>query len=106
MNSDDRRSNGPAMHDRIIGALETCCRQGEMLRIQNRDVNWTQHQILIRAENAKDNETRSKSPLRLLAQPISGAVRVSWPGSSRFRRRGTHSSSRTRKGEKGLFGFL
>lgn len=58
VNSDDRRSNGPAMHDRIIGALETCCRQGEMLRIQNRDVDWTQHQILIRAENAKDNENR------------------------------------------------
>jgi hypothetical protein len=31
--------------------------QGEMLRIQNRDVDWTQHQILIRAENAKDNES-------------------------------------------------
>src|SRR5207237_9494405 len=26
---------GSAMHDRIVGALETCCRQGEMLRIQN-----------------------------------------------------------------------
>jgi integrase len=58
MKTDDRRSTGPAMHDRIIGALETCCRQGEMLRIQNRDVDWTQHQILIRAENAKDHENR------------------------------------------------
>jgi integrase len=58
MNTDDQRSTGPAMHDRIIGALETCCRQGEMLRIQNRDVDWTQHSILIRAENAKDNENR------------------------------------------------
>ena len=46
------------MHDRIIGALETCCRQGEMLRIQNRDVEWTQHQILIKAEEGKDNENR------------------------------------------------
>ena len=35
------------MHDRIIGALETCCRQGEMLRIQNRHVDWAQHQIVI-----------------------------------------------------------
>jgi integrase len=58
MNTDDHRSTGPAMHDRIIGALETCCRQGEMLRIQNRDVDWTQHSILVRAENAKDNEKR------------------------------------------------
>jgi integrase len=58
MNSGEHKWTGPAMHDRIIGALETCCRQGEMLRIQNRDVDWTQHQILIRAENAKDNENR------------------------------------------------
>lgn len=58
MNSAEHKWTGPAMHDRIIGALETCCRQGEMLRIQNRDVDWTQHQILIRAENAKDNENR------------------------------------------------
>src|SRR5262249_37679861 len=42
----------------------------------------------------------------LLAQPISGAVFVSWPGSSRLRRRGRHSSSRTRTGEKGFFGLL
>jgi hypothetical protein len=38
--SDLVRFAGPAMHDRIIGALETCCRQGEMLRIQNRHVEW------------------------------------------------------------------
>lgn len=31
---------GSAMHDRIIGALETCCRRGEILRIQNRHVDW------------------------------------------------------------------
>jgi integrase len=58
MNSGEHKWTGPPMHDRIIGALETCCRQGEMLRIQNRDVDWTQHSILIRAENAKDNENR------------------------------------------------
>jgi integrase len=29
----------------LIGALETCSRQGEMLRIQNRHVDWEQHQI-------------------------------------------------------------
>ena len=45
-------------HDRIIGALETCCRQREMLCIQNSDVDWTQHQIVIRGANAKDGENR------------------------------------------------
>jgi hypothetical protein len=43
MASAEHKAVGPAMHDRIIGALETCCRQGEMLRIQNRDVDWTHH---------------------------------------------------------------
>jgi hypothetical protein len=56
--SDLVRFAGPAMHDRIIGALETCCRQGEMLRIQNRHVEWPQHQIVIPGANAKDAENR------------------------------------------------
>jgi hypothetical protein len=34
MASAEHKAVGPAMHDRIIGALETCCRQGEMLRIR------------------------------------------------------------------------
>ena len=46
------------MHDRIVGALETCCRQGEMLRIKNRHVDWEQHQIAIPGSNAKDAENR------------------------------------------------
>jgi hypothetical protein len=58
MNSAEHKCAGPAMHDRIIGALETCCRQGEMLRIQNRHVEWPQHQIVIPAANAKDAENR------------------------------------------------
>ena len=45
MNGADHKYVGAAMHDRIIGALETCCRQGEMLRIQNRHVDWERHQI-------------------------------------------------------------
>jgi len=36
MNTAEHKWTGPAMHDRVIAALETCCRQGEMLRIQNR----------------------------------------------------------------------
>ena len=58
MNSAEHKCVGPAMHDRIIGALETCCRQGEMLRIQNRHVDWTQHQIVVPGANAKDAENR------------------------------------------------
>ena len=36
---------GELLHDRIIGALELCCRRGEMLLIQNKRVNWETHQI-------------------------------------------------------------
>jgi integrase len=49
---------GAPMRDRIIGALETGCRLGEMLKIQNRHVLWNTHQISIPAEHAKDAETR------------------------------------------------
>jgi hypothetical protein len=49
---------GPPMHDRLIGALETCCRRGEMLRIQNRHVDWEHHQIAIPGRHAKDSENR------------------------------------------------
>jgi len=58
MSSAEHKRVGPAMHDRLIGALETCCRQGEMLRIRNRDVDWAQHQIVIHGANAKDHENR------------------------------------------------
>ena len=58
MNSASHRFVGPSMHDRIVGALETCCRQGEMLRIKNRHVDWEQHQIAIPGSNAKDAENR------------------------------------------------
>jgi len=49
---------GTAMRDRIIGALDTCCRQGEMLLIRNADVDWQKHWISIRAEHAKDGVGR------------------------------------------------
>jgi len=58
MSSADHKFVGSSMHDRIVGALETCCRQGEMLRIQNRHVDWDQHQIAIPGSNAKDAENR------------------------------------------------
>ncbi len=50
---------GAQMRDRIVGAVETGCRLGEMLKIQNRHVLWdTHHQIIIPAEHAKDAESR------------------------------------------------
>jgi integrase len=49
---------GAQMRDRIIGALETGCRLGEMLKIQNRHILWDTHQIIIPAEHAKDAESR------------------------------------------------
>jgi integrase len=58
MNGAEHKCVGASMHDRIIGALETCCRQGEMLRIQNRRVDWEQHQIAIPGRTAKDGENR------------------------------------------------
>jgi integrase len=57
-NSEEHKWAGASMHDRIIGALETCCRQGEMLRIQNRHVDWERHQIDIPGAHAKDSENR------------------------------------------------
>lgn len=58
VNSEEHKWAGESMHDRIIGALETCCRQGEMLRIQNRHVDWERHQIAIPGAHAKDSENR------------------------------------------------
>jgi hypothetical protein len=34
MNTAEHKWVGSSMHDRIIAAIESCCRQGEMLRIQ------------------------------------------------------------------------
>ena len=58
MNGAEHRHVGAQMHDRLIGALETCSRQGEMLRIQNRHVDWEKHQIAIPGKHAKDRENR------------------------------------------------
>jgi len=65
---------GPSMHDRIIGALETCCRRGEMLRIQNRHIDWERHQIAIPGRHAKDDlhwhDIRHEGACRLLADGV------------------------------------
>jgi integrase len=58
MNGAEHKYVGASMHDRLIGALDTCCRQGEMLRIQNRHVDWEQHQIAIPGKHTKDGDNR------------------------------------------------
>jgi integrase len=58
MNTWEHRYVGPLLHDRIIGALELCCRRGEMLLIQNRRVDWDTHTIGIPGQTAKDKENR------------------------------------------------
>ena len=58
MNSAEHLFAGQGMAGRIVGALETACRQGEMLKIQNHHVEWDRHRILIPARNTKDDESR------------------------------------------------
>jgi integrase len=58
MNCAEHAFAGTQMRDRIVGALETGCRLGEMLKIQNRNVLWNTHQVRIPAEHTKDAESR------------------------------------------------
>ena len=58
MNTWEHRLVGALMHDRIIGALELCCRLGEMLLIQNKRVDWDTHTIGIPGDTTKDRENR------------------------------------------------
>src|SRR5713226_4227899 len=58
MNTAPHQYVGEMLHDRIIGALELCCRRGEMLLIQNKRVNWDTCQIGIPGATAKDKENR------------------------------------------------
>lgn len=58
MNTGQHQFTGALLHDRIIGALELCCRRGEMLMIQNKRVNWDSCQIGIPSATAKDKENR------------------------------------------------
>jgi len=58
MNTPEHQLVGPILHDRIIGALELCCRRGEMLLIQNKRVTWDTCQVAIPGATAKDKENR------------------------------------------------
>jgi integrase len=58
MNTAEHQFVGPLLHDRIIAALELCCRRGEMLMIQNKRINWEFCQIGIPGATTKDKENR------------------------------------------------
>ena len=49
---------GDEMRDRIIGALDTGCRRGEMMKIQNKHVDWRHRWIRILKENSKSEVAR------------------------------------------------
>jgi hypothetical protein len=57
MSGPEHQNVGSLLHDRIIGALELCCRRGEMLTIQNKRVNWDTCQIGIPGAKSKDKRT-------------------------------------------------
>jgi integrase len=46
------------MRDRLIGALDTGCRCGEMMKIQNKHVDWQHRWIRILKENSKTEVAR------------------------------------------------
>lgn len=49
---------GPRLQNLIIAAIETACRRGELLSLQWGDVHLERGEVTIRAENAKDGDTR------------------------------------------------
>jgi integrase len=51
-------TTGDEMRDRIIGALDTGCRRGEMMKIQNKHVDWQHRWIRILKENSKTDVAR------------------------------------------------
>jgi integrase len=57
-NPDAKLTTGDEMRDRIIGALDTACRRGEMMKIQNRHVDWRHRWIRILKEHSKSEVAR------------------------------------------------
>ena len=57
-NPEVKLTTGDEMRDRIIGALDTGCRRGEMLKIQNKQVDWRHRWIRILTERSKTEVAR------------------------------------------------
>jgi integrase len=49
---------GPHLQALIIAALESCCREGELLSLRWGDVSLARGEIILRAERTKDRENR------------------------------------------------
>jgi hypothetical protein len=66
------------MHDRIIGALETCCRQGEMLRIHARceQSQLQKFRPFIGRLRASPSETVAAIWLRAASRTVASAITV------------------------------
>ena len=60
---DAKLTTGGEMRDRIIGALDTGCRRGEMMKIQNKHVDWPP--LDSHPEGAFQDGARSRHPLRI-----------------------------------------
>jgi integrase len=52
------RGAGVRLSGLIVAALETGCRRGELLALRWADVDLDRHELVVRGETAKDNETR------------------------------------------------
>jgi integrase len=52
------RAARPHLQAMIIGALETCCREGELLSLRWGDVSLARGEIVLRPEHTKDRERR------------------------------------------------
>ena len=104
VDSEEHKWAGASMHDRIIGALETCCRKGEMLRIQGRHVDWERFQIAIPGANAKDSENRRVpfEPRRIVRQ-LSVAPDLALPEGRCEKSRKRRSWLAIRSTDKGLW---
>ena len=74
MNAPEHQFAGPLPHDRIIGALELCCRRAEMLPIQNKRVNWETHQIGIPGATPRTRRTEGFRSIRKDDSPPSSSV--------------------------------
>jgi integrase len=53
------RAAKPHLQGLIIAALESCCREGELLNLRWSDVSLARGEIMLRAENTKDREDRT-----------------------------------------------
>ena len=52
-------TTGDEMRDRLVGALDTGCRRGEMMKIQNKHVDWRHRWIRILKEHSKTEVARA-----------------------------------------------